>query len=68
MIPQEIAVAAGALSAALLDSLVAKQILTKEEAAHVITNAMTRVNTLKGPADRDATLVLSSIAGWVAAR
>jgi hypothetical protein len=68
MNPEEIAIAAGALSAALLDMLISKQVLTRQEAAMVTGAAMGRVAAIKGiVSGGDAVLILSRLGERIAA-
>jgi hypothetical protein len=62
MKPEEIAIAAGALGAAILDVLISKNVLTRQEAAKVTSDAMNIVLSFKGHATNgDATLILSRL-------
>jgi hypothetical protein len=61
----EVAVAAGALAAAILDSLVAKGIFTKDEAGQVIANAHSRVGHLKSGSSA-AVNILAAIGSQIA--
>jgi hypothetical protein len=57
------AIAGGVLSAALTDFLIAKGILDRKEVGIVITNAMSRLNTLGHTTDiQNARNTLSAIA------
>jgi hypothetical protein len=68
MKPEEIAIAAGALGAALLDMLINKRLLTRQEATQVAGNAMGRVASIKGIATNgDGVLILSRLGQHIAA-
>jgi hypothetical protein len=66
MIANEVAIAAGALAAAVLDGLIAKQLLTRDEAAYTLANAMARVPGIRNTGDKDAARILSDIASHIA--